>query len=107
MNELHLGQISDLHFSAGADPMSTKHCHSIDLLVAAEKTLKNLGLDYLIVSGDITNNGDRESLLRAQDWLVREFGIGGRRTTGLSFSVDKLGVIPGNHDAWNSQAFGK
>ncbi len=107
MTELRMGQISDLHFSAGADPNSTKHCHSIDLLVAAEKTLKSLNLDYLVVSGDITNNGDRESLLKAQDWLVREFGIGGRRSTGLKLPAEKLGIVPGNHDAWNSATFGK
>jgi len=96
--------ISDLHFSSGASQRNPNHSHSIYELKGLEVSLKNKDLDLLILSGDITNYGDHDSLCRAYDWLFKKFTIGEGEDIGLEFEQKKLGVVPGNHDAWNSRS---
>ena len=99
---LSIAHISDLHFSMGADA-TAQHSHSIELLSAAETSIRKLAPDYLFLTGDISNRGDRESLLRAHDWLFGQFTVGGGKTTGLGYSPERVGLVPGNHDAWNAR----
>lgn len=98
--------ISDLHFSEGADKAHNHHKHSILHLQQLQQKLKTIHFDKLIVSGDITNNGDKESLLRARDYLYGQFAVGGGENTGLNLSPTDVGLVPGNHDAWNKGTYG-
>lgn len=54
---LSIAHISDLHFSMGADA-TAQHSHSIELLSAAETSIRKLAPDYLFLTGDISNRGD-------------------------------------------------
>ena len=95
-----LAHISDLHFSHGAYHGGT-HQHSIQRLRGIQQVLSGVTLDRLIVSGDITNGGDPDSLLRARDWLFDSFSISGSEAIGLKMSPESVGLVPGNHDAYN------
>ncbi len=103
-----LGHISDLHFSEGTDRSNPNHAHSVELLVALERRLSGLGeLDCLVVSGDVSNQGDRQSLITANGYLFSTIPIGRGEVTGLKLPNDRVRVIPGNHDAWNAPGTGK
>ncbi|MDH3892360.1 MAG: metallophosphoesterase [candidate division Zixibacteria bacterium] len=97
--EFILGHISDLHFSHGAHYRG-KHTHSIEQLKNIQRIVEKTNLDKMIVTGDLTNWGDEESLLRAHSWLFDDFEVGDGTSTGLRLSPDKLGIVPGNHDAF-------
>jgi predicted MPP superfamily phosphohydrolase len=96
--------ISDLHFSTGTDQSKpTNHEHSIDLLVGLENRLKKIGdIDRLIVSGDISNKGDDQSLINAHGWIHASIPIGDGKQSGLNIPAEIVKSIPGNHDAWNN-----
>ncbi len=99
----NLIHISDLHFSSGSDRSNQNHAHSIDHLVGLQnKITASDEMDMLVVSGDISNKGDRQSLIMASGWLFGSIPIGAGEHTGLKLDPKKVGVIPGNHDAWNS-----
>jgi hypothetical protein len=100
-----LAHISDLHFSPGAY-RDGSHQHSISRLKGIQRLLSNIDIDRLIVSGDVTNDGDAESLLRAHSWLFGKFPIDGNEEIGMGLAPDKVGVIPGNHDAYNDDSAG-
>ncbi len=95
-----LAHISDLHFSHGAY-RGGSHQHSIPRLQGIQNILSQVSLDRLIVSGDITNGGDPDSLLRARDWLFDSFSIGGGESAGLKMPTTSVALVPGNHDAYN------
>lgn len=76
LEPLQILQISDLHFGTPFDPVVAES------LVEATK---NLRLDALVVSGDLTQRARREQFLAASDFL--------RRLP----DVPRL-VVPGNHD---------
>ena len=97
-----IAHISDLHFSQGADE-TTPHRHSIPHLKLIQQTLNNEPIDKLIVSGDLTNMGDKESLLRVRDWLFGEFSISADEKLGLNLRTNLVSVVPGNHDAYNAK----
>jgi 3',5'-cyclic AMP phosphodiesterase CpdA len=96
-----LGHISDLHFSAGFDKQRDDHSYSIGRLRGMEKILKTKKLDRLIVSGDVSDGGDRESLMNARKWLTGKFMVGASDDSGLELPPEIIGIIPGNHDAYN------
>jgi 3',5'-cyclic AMP phosphodiesterase CpdA len=102
-----LGHISDLHFSGGTDLSNPNHSHSVDLLVGLEKRLQTLGpMDCLLVTGDVSNQGDRQSLITANGYLFSTIPIGKGQHIGLKRPADRVRVIPGNHDAWNASTAG-
>src|SRR6185503_4388035 len=98
-----LAHISDLHFSHGAYREGS-HQHSILRLKGIQELLSNLEIDRLIISGDITNDGGPESLLRAHSWIFNSFLIDGKEAIGLGLAPNTVGVIPGNHDAFNDKS---
>ncbi len=108
MNEtvFTIAHISDLHFSHGTDMSAPDHAHSIPHLRGLESKMKIIDPDILIVSGDVSNHGDRQSLINASTYLYNKIGIGGEEYTGLNLSPEKLGIVPGNHDAWNASKTG-
>jgi hypothetical protein len=102
MPTFEFAHLSDLHFSAGADAGGS-HSHSIKHLEGIEHILSGTRPDRLIVSGDLTDRGDTESLLRVHDWLHADFRVAGDRRIGLRLPPDRVRVIPGNHDAYNAR----
>ena len=103
MTEFIIAHISDLHFSEGTDQRNPSHRHSIEYLIGLEKRLPpSSELDLLVVSGDISESGDRQSLVTASGYIFATIPIGHGEFTGLKFPVSKTGIVPGNHDAWNA-----
>lgn len=83
---LHL---SDLHFTRETSP-ETKLQWLVDDL-QEERFLDFDGLDYLVISGDMTDRGQEEGLENARQFvssLIREFGLSSARCI----------LVPGNHD---------
>lgn len=102
-----LAHISDLHFSEGTDQSNPNHAHSIQHLIGLQARLAPLSeVDYLIVSGDVSNHGDRQSLVTASGWLFSTIPIGKGEYTGLKMPLERVRVVPGNHDAWNANESG-
>ena len=106
-NDFVLAHISDLHFSEGTDQSNPNHAHSIEHLIGIQNRLAALSaVDCLIVSGDVSNHGDRQSLITANGWLFRTIPIGNGEYTGLNMPIQRVRVVPGNHDAWNATESG-
>jgi len=102
-----LAHISDLHFSEGTDRSNRNHAHSIEHLLGLQQSIAALeDLDLLVTSGDISNHGDRQSLIMASGWLLGSIPIGGGENTGLDLPKERVGIVPGNHDAWNASSVG-
>ena len=102
-----LAHISDLHFSEGTDQSNPNHVHSIRHLIGLQNRLAALSeVDCLIVSGDVSNHGDRQSLISASGWLFNKIPIGNGEYTGLKMPSESVRVVPGNHDAWNAKESG-
>jgi WD40 repeat protein/GTPase SAR1 family protein len=92
---LHL---SDLHFSAGDDPIVRLQ----PLLSDLRDRREGFGiesLDYLVISGDVTNRGAYEEFERVHEFLsalVREMKLTAERTI----------LVPGNHDlSWDEEVY--
>ena len=98
-----IAHLSDLHFSSGADKGDPSHVHSIPRLKAIERILSSRKCDRIIISGDLSDAGDRESLLRAHSYIFSKMPIGPHESTGLSLSDSVVGIVPGNHDAFNAR----
>src|SRR5437879_1478100 len=106
-NDFVLAHISDLHFSEGTDQSNPNHAHSIEHLIGIQNRLAALSAaDCLIVSGDVSNHGDRQSLITANGWLFTTIPIGNGEYTGLNMPTERVRVVPGNHDAWNATESG-
>ncbi len=95
---LRILHLSDLHVGAGADPLS--------LLQPLEADLKDrhegLGverLDYLVISGDITNRAAPQEFEKAREFvseLISRFGLTSERCI----------LVPGNHDLdWDAEVY--
>jgi len=103
MTTFRITHISDLHFSENVSAGSS-YTHSIPHLILLQHIIgqqqQQKPFDRLIVTGDISNLGDKESLLKARDWLLSDFSVDGHVRTGLNLPPDALKVVPGNHDAY-------
>ena len=93
---LRILHLSDLHVGAGDDPLS--------LLQPLETALKEreLGverLDYLVVSGDITNRATPQEFEKARELvssLIERFEL----------TAERCILVPGNHDLdWNTEVY--
>ncbi len=99
--------ISDLHFSEGTDFSNPAHAHSVAHLIGLENAIRLLGAnDFVVISGDVSNHGDKQSLINASGYIFNTIPIGQGRLTGLKIDAEKCGVVPGNHDAWNAKSSG-
>jgi len=92
---LHL---SDLHVGAGDDPSSLFQPLSADL----QDPTEGLGverLDYLVLSGDITNRATPQEFEKAREFvskLMERFGL----------TAERCIIVPGNHDLdWDTPAY--
>lgn len=101
-----IAHISDLHFSQGTDMSNPDHAHSIPHLRVLQSKIAKMNPDILVVSGDVSNHGDKQSLINASAYLQNKIPIGSEEYIGVKYPSEKLGVVPGNHDAWNSSSIG-
>jgi 3',5'-cyclic AMP phosphodiesterase CpdA len=64
-------------------------------------------MDRLLITGDVTDLGDTENLLLARQWIYSTLEIGNKETTSIGLDsnlLDRLRIIPGNHDAFNNKS---
>lgn len=92
--------ISDLHISREMHHL-VESTHSVEQLRGIQTIFEEEGPDYLVVTGDITDLGDFQSLVNAREWLFNTVPIGGEARIGLNSPLDRIFLIPGNHDAFN------
>ena len=95
---VRLGHISDIHLADRSryprHGFSAKDCerHSPRLAKGLVDALREVGVDHLIVTGDLTLSGETREFERVVD-MLRPFA-----------EADKLTVVPGNHDVWSEDA---
>jgi 3',5'-cyclic AMP phosphodiesterase CpdA len=95
---VRLGHISDLHLAdRGRYPrngFTAKDCerHSPKLAKGLLDALLEVGVDHLVVTGDLTLSGEPREFERASE-LLRPWAQAG-----------KLTVVPGNHDVWTEDS---
>jgi len=95
---VRLGHISDLHVADRSryprNGFAAKDCerHSAKLAKGLLDALREVGVDHLVVTGDVTFSGEPREFERAAD-LLRPFAEAG-----------KLTVVPGNHDVWTEES---
>ncbi|WP_332842123.1 metallophosphoesterase family protein [Anaeromyxobacter terrae] len=95
---VRLGHISDLHVSDRSryprNGFSARDCekHSARLAKGLLDALREIGVDHLVVTGDLTFSGEPREFERAAD-LLRPFA-----------EARKLTVVPGNHDLWTEDS---
>ena len=95
---VRIGHISDLHLAdRGRYPrngFSARDCdrHSAKLAKGLLDALREVGVDHLVVTGDLTLSAETREFERAAD-MLRWWAEAG-----------KLTVVPGNHDVWTADA---
>lgn len=80
---MKIAHISDLHI--GISGMRDKHVHKLI------KRIKKLGVDHLVITGDVTQSGQYHEYQKVVQ-ILDEVGF---------YSHDNLTVIPGNHDLFS------
>jgi 3',5'-cyclic AMP phosphodiesterase CpdA len=95
---VRLGHISDLHLAdRGRYPrngFTAKDCerHSAKLAKGLLDALREVGVDHLVVTGDLTLSAEPREFERAAE-LLKPWAQAG-----------KLTVVPGNHDVWTAES---
>jgi len=95
---VRIGHISDLHIADRAryprNGFSAKDCdrHSAKLAKGLLDALREVEVDHLVVTGDLTLSSETREFERAADMLAWWAAAG------------KLTVVPGNHDVWTAEA---
>ncbi len=95
---VRLGHISDLHIADRSryprNGFAARDCerHSVKLAKGLVDALGEVGVDHLVVTGDLTLSGEPREFERAAD-LLRPFA-----------ETRKLTVVPGNHDIWTKES---
>ena len=79
--------LSDFHFSFGETQTTLRH--SLPHLRGIEQILEETNPDLLIVTGDMSAHGDKNSLERAKNWL-----IGKETFDGESYGLNLSGRLP-------------
>ncbi|MEN6307090.1 MAG: metallophosphoesterase, partial [Anaerohalosphaeraceae bacterium] len=90
MSEFKVLHLSDLHFYNHKGTTS-----SLGYRMKIKEHCERNKYDLYVISGDLTDDGRKDSFLDAYDWL---FGDG---ENSLALPKHKTIVVPGNHDAFN------
>jgi 3',5'-cyclic AMP phosphodiesterase CpdA len=107
---MKLGHISDLHILELDSPrpldfankrlvgglnllLKRSKAHSTELVHRAIAHLDALGVDHIAISGDLTNLA-----------LDSEFAAAARVIATISNSIERVSVVPGNHDYYTGEA---
>jgi 3',5'-cyclic AMP phosphodiesterase CpdA len=106
-SSIRIAQLSDIHFYESSDGATDNYRHSMNCLKEIQAEFEKEKPDYLIVTGDITNIGDKSSLERAYQWIDDKIRVDGDYY-GLECKRRGIKVIavPGNHDAFNAPSHG-
>jgi small GTP-binding protein len=89
---LHL---SDMHFTGTMDP--NIHLRPLEADLVQELGVKSL--DYLVISGDISNTAAQAEYEKATEFLTQLI-------TTFSLSAERCMIVPGNHDVlWDSRFY--
>lgn len=104
--------ISDLHISEhltrGADKnayLPHRYGHDVQAFLALDLFLKNHEWDLLLITGDVSRIGNKESFEWVRNWLENEILFGATKV-GLNLSKSNTCqylIIPGNHDRFNGK----
>lgn len=99
MNQpIRILHLSDLHVGGSSDIASLLQPLGADLR-DPDEGLGTDRLDYLVVSGDITNRASAEEFEKAREFvsaLIRDFGL----------TAERCIIVPGNHDlSWDAPAY--
>ncbi|HET7826060.1 MAG TPA: metallophosphoesterase [Anaeromyxobacter sp.] len=95
---VRLGHISDLHVADRSryprNGFTARDCerHSAKLAKGLLDALREVNVDHVVVTGDLTFSGEPREFERAAD-LLRPFA-----------DARKLTVVPGNHDVWTEES---
>lgn len=101
-SSLRMLHMSDFHFSHKMHKTDTSHSHSIPHLTALANRINPSDYNRVVVTGDLSNLGDKQSLINAHAYLFKEAGIGEGEYIGLGLDHESTLVVPGNHDAFNN-----
>lgn len=109
MEDFKLIHLSDLHIHGGSSQTNKNHKHSIPHMRGIQKIVEQQrnNLDRLIITGDLSHYGHEENLLLAKQWIYNTLEIGNDVQISIGLEekdFDKIRIIPGNHDAWNSKS---
>lgn len=110
--EITLIHCSDIHLSeklVDDDKFHLRHRdgHDVRALFALDDYLQRTHWDALVISGDLTRIGNRDSFSWARNWLSTKLFFG-QRSVGLSLNERKdriLVTVPGNHDRFNGRTW--
>jgi small GTP-binding protein len=98
-SRIRILHLSDLHFSSDTDPVLMWQPLLADIR-DAEGGLGFQQVDYLVVSGDLTNRADPREFERAREFisaLIERLGVSALRCI----------IVPGNHDlSYDVEAYG-
>lgn len=95
---IRLGHISDLHVADRSryprNGFTARDCdrHSAKVAKGLVDALREVGVDHLVVTGDLTFSAEPREFERAAD-LLKHFA-----------EAKKLTVVPGNHDVWTEES---
>lgn len=70
------------------------HKHKPEPVRLGARSLRNLGVDHVVVTGDLSNLSLEREFDRVKDLFENDMG----------FSPDQISVVPGNHDAYTRGA---
>ena len=97
---LRILHLSDLHVSADTDPLSLLEPLAADLRDPREGPGVDR-LDYLVISGDITNRAAPQEFEKAREFvsaLIEQFGL----------TAERCILVPGNHDLdWDTEVYSR
>src|SRR2546425_13325154 len=100
---LSILHISDLHVSPNffaPSPGFAKR-HDPDLFAAMAGYWKSKAADYVVATGDISTDGETQSLANAKTFLLDGLQPpGATAKIGLGVQDNRLFLVPGNHDRY-------
>lgn len=105
-DQVKILHLSDLHFSEHAYAAAKDSCHSVEHLIDLRRRISQLQFDRAVISGDLSDRGNLDALLRARDFLFGQYSIGNGKKVGLELDEEISLIVPGNHDAFNTKANG-
>lgn len=68
------------------------HRHKPEPVRAAARAMRDLGVDHVVITGDVSNLALEREFDRVRDLLVDELGM----------TPDRVSIVPGNHDVYTS-----
>ncbi len=102
-NTIRIAHLSDIHFGETNDGFTPRYKHDLRCLRRIQQLLDRMRPEVLVVSGDITNIGDKLNLERAYQWIHDRIYVDGEYY-GLEWAKKGIKpiIVPGNHDAFNA-----